>query len=95
MSERIISKRCSSCKQTKPLFEFPKCRSGKDGYHNQCKVCKNGGNRAYRQTKKGKEAGRRSACKWHQSPKGKAYDKQYQHKPTRNITGSIPKDDKQ
>lgn len=40
MSETIITKRCSTCKNNKPISEFNKNRAQKDGYHNQCKICK-------------------------------------------------------
>ena len=32
-------KRCSTCKETKFFDMFSKCKSRKDGYHNQCKAC--------------------------------------------------------
>ncbi|WP_273845372.1 HNH endonuclease [Rubrobacter calidifluminis] len=32
-------KRCSRCRQIKPLSEFCKNRSRKDGYHHRCKAC--------------------------------------------------------
>jgi hypothetical protein len=31
---------CSRCKDNKPLTEFNKCKSCKDGHHPQCKTCK-------------------------------------------------------
>ncbi len=39
MAETIISKRCSKCKQFKPLSEFYKHSSTKDGFRPDCKVC--------------------------------------------------------
>jgi hypothetical protein len=32
-------KTCCTCKQEKPLFEFNKNKSTKDGFHKQCKSC--------------------------------------------------------
>lgn len=34
-------KRCSHCKKTKPLSEFNKNRHCGDGFHSECKTCKN------------------------------------------------------
>lgn len=33
-------KRCSKCKQTKPLSEFTRNKGAKDGYHHYCRICK-------------------------------------------------------
>ena len=36
-----VLKRCSSCKAEIPLIGFHKNKNRKDGYHNQCKRCRN------------------------------------------------------
>ena len=57
MSETIITKRCSNCncKKIKPVSEFSKNRSTKDGYAHQCKICSNNYQRKHYKTKKGRE----------------------------------------
>ena len=54
MSEQIISKRCSKCKEIKPFFEFHKNRKRKEGYQYYCKICNNVCAKKYHQTKKSK-----------------------------------------
>lgn len=39
MTSTIISKKCSSCKQLKPLFEYASNRSRPDGLQTTCKTC--------------------------------------------------------
>ena len=73
MSETIITKRCSKCKEIKPVTEFFKNRTTKDGFQYQCKTCF----KIYKQSDKGKIANRKSAKKIYQTEKGKAYKKQY------------------
>ncbi len=41
------TKRCSCCKQAKPLSDFQKNRSTKDGYHTNCRTCKNKNSSAF------------------------------------------------
>jgi recombination endonuclease VII len=41
-------KRCSSCRQWKPLIEFPRNRRSKDGFHCYCKPCHNRIGREYK-----------------------------------------------
>ena len=69
MAEEIISKRCSKCKDGKPLTEFHKDRRSKDGYKQWCKSCR----KAYKQSEKGKAAAKR----YQQSEKGQAAQKHY------------------
>ena len=38
-SEQEESKRCSKCKEVKPVSEFNKRKDSKDGYRNDCKEC--------------------------------------------------------
>jgi len=39
MTDEITTKRCSYCKQIKPLSEFAKHRYRKDGHGTVCKIC--------------------------------------------------------
>ena len=55
MSDPTITKQCSTCKQTKPIFQFSKDRSQKDGFQGRCKKCKS----AYQKSKNGKAAQKR------------------------------------
>jgi len=77
MSETIQTKRCSKCKQIKPVSEFNKNRSGKDGLHNQCKVCLLENIKKYQKTEKGKATQQAAIKRYKQSKKGKARDKRY------------------
>ena len=70
MSEPIITKRCCTCKEIKPLSEFHKSRRTKDGHRCYCKICCS----QYQKSEKGKAAQKRHA----QSEKGKTYRKHYQ-----------------
>lgn len=68
MVTEIIPKRCSQCKQNKPLSEFSKNRSTKDGLQDWCKSCL----KAYQQTDKGKAVYSKAAAKYYRTPNGKA-----------------------
>lgn len=68
MATEIISKRCSQCKQNKPLSEFSKSQSKKDGLRSWCKSCE----KAYQQSERGKAAHRKGTAKYQQTPEGKA-----------------------
>lgn len=50
------TKRCSMCKETKPVSEFCKSRSHKDGLYSSCKACKSERDRRYREANKEKVA---------------------------------------
>ncbi len=39
MPEPIITKTCRTCKEIKPISEFPKRKDSIDGYRNDCKKC--------------------------------------------------------
>lgn len=65
MPETIISKRCSHCKEIKPIKDFTKLHNGKLGCHNQCKICKSEWAKSdkaklhkkiYQQSQRGKDA---------------------------------------
>jgi len=67
MAEQIIIKRCSVCKQIKPLAEFYKDKRHSDNHCSDCKICRIQRTKRYSQTNKGKAAQKR----YWQSPKGK------------------------
>lgn len=69
MAEQIISKKCSRCKEIKPISEFSKSLKEKDGRQTYCKLCQ----KKYAHSKKGKTAHKY----YHQSKKGKARHKRY------------------
>lgn len=72
MAETIISKRCSKCKEIKPITEFYKNRSTKDGCHSWCKSCDEIWQKQYRQS------GHRERKRVYQaSNKGRATRKKY------------------
>jgi len=82
MAELSITKQCTACKEIKPISEFHKDRSRKDGLQRKCKICR----KAYDQTEKGKavrqvyqqsEQGKVVRFRYLQSEKGKAYQKRY------------------
>lgn len=54
MSERIVSKSCSYCKQIRPLSEFYKAKKTVDGLYCNCKTCHYSMTKKYGQTEKGK-----------------------------------------
>lgn len=53
MPEIIIPKRCSQCKQIKPLTDYSKNRNAKDGHQYQCKICRKVICRVFQQSVKG------------------------------------------
>lgn len=52
------TKRCSGCKETKPVSEFSKKRSAKDGLNSHCKNCRSEKSRRYYEANKEKVAER-------------------------------------
>ena len=59
MPNQSITKRCSHCKQVKPLFEFHKNQASKDGRQNQCKICMKESVKKYDNNPKGKATAKR------------------------------------
>jgi len=91
MAEIIKTKRCSKCKQIKPLSEFSKHKSYEDGHRYWCKLCESQYSKKYLQTKhgkatrenynetdKGKQARKRASKHYQQSEKGKVSGERYQ-----------------
>lgn len=79
MSNKIISKRCSECKETKPISEFYKAQTS-DGYRKDCKKCHLKQSARYAKTGKGKIAHRKAWQKYNESKKGKSYKKDFYEK---------------
>ncbi len=77
MSEPIISKPCSKCKQFKSLSEFYRNKSKKDGFSHACKSCDKASVAKYSQTEKGKAVNRKSVEKYSKTEKGKTVQKNY------------------
>ena len=82
MSNTIQTKRCSKCKQIKPISEFHKESANKDGHNRWCKKCryiydksekKNIYNKKYRKTNNYKIA----YTKYNNSEKGRKKHKEY------------------
>lgn len=74
MAAEIISKRCSKCKQTKPISEFHKNPASHGGHINACKNCQHQQQKYYRQSTKGKSV---REC-YIKSEKGKTAYKRYE-----------------
>jgi len=74
-------KSCSRCNETKPLSEFYKDRSKKDGLTGFCKSCMKTHQRTYRQTERGGAVHLKSVLKYQQTPKGKAKIAKYLKSP--------------
>lgn len=55
---------CNSCRNTKNLVEFSKNKCRKDGFENQCKVCRYKYLQKYRATEKGKITNRKGYSSW-------------------------------
>lgn len=77
MSEQIITKRCTVCKQIKPVSEFYKNRTRKDNHRRDCKVCNCKRVKEYRQTERGRESNRQGVARYLKTKKGKACYKRY------------------
>jgi len=78
-------KTCSKCKETKPLSEFYKNRSTKDGLQAYCKICQSKYQakyqKMYSQTERGRTAHKRAMARYLKTDKGailtKARSRQY------------------
>ena len=66
-------KTCSNCKTEKPLTEFSKDRSKKDGTRNYCKCCAKARNKAYYEANREKEKARKKAWREANPEKIKAW----------------------
>ena len=82
MSEPIITKRCSHCKEIKGISEFSKNKFASDGIHYQCKTCRKLALQRYYATEKGK------ACieRYKKTKKGKETARKYRESHQEQIT---------
>lgn len=71
MAEQIIIKRCTKCKETKPLSKFSKRSNRPCGYQSECKSCRLEYQRKYRQTERGKAIHKAGNQRYNRSEKGK------------------------
>jgi len=76
MSEIIQTKRCSKCKDFKPLFEFHKNCTRKDGHQYVCKTCQ----KHYQQSERGKTIQHKAKIRYRQTEHGQNTQKVYQKK---------------
>lgn len=72
MSEPILTKQCSKCKQIKSISEFNKQSTCKNGIRSYCKSCQKVMDRNYEKTTKGKTVRRKALKKYRKTAKGKA-----------------------
>jgi len=77
MAETIISKKCTKCKEIKPLSEFCRDRANKIGRKSCCKICDLKQVKKYQQTKRGKVVKRKANARYKKTEKGKAAEKRY------------------
>lgn len=78
MAETIQTKQCSRCKDFKPLNEFHKNCTRKDGLQSYCKTCGKIHHRKYEKTEKGKMANLKASLRYSRTTKGKVTAKRYQ-----------------
>lgn len=57
--KETIMKRCCTCKETKPLDEFYRNKSTKDGYQSSCKPCQLGHANAWKKANRERDNARR------------------------------------
>ncbi len=83
MSEPIKTKRCSKCKEIKPLDKFHKRKdriSKGLGVTSRCKQCRNEHSRKYRNTPRGNMVYQKALYRWQRSEKGRHYQCEYRKK---------------
>jgi hypothetical protein len=68
----MVEKSCSKCKVKKPLLNFYKNRTTKDGYAYECKKCKDSRPNTYWKTEKARARERERYLKRVSTPEGKA-----------------------
>ncbi len=74
MAEVVVqTKRCYTCKDTKPADCFYRHSRSKDGLQDECKSC----NKARSLTKAGRERSRKSSRKYMRSPRGRKKNSDY------------------
>jgi len=78
MAEQIITKICRTCKQTKPISEFYKDRSRKDGFRGCCKICAYQISKQYKKRYHQTENFKTAQKRYEQSEKGRIVRKRFQ-----------------
>lgn len=48
----ITQKRCGACGDVKPIFDFHRCKTAKDGYQYRCRECKKRHQKAFKTPRK-------------------------------------------
>lgn len=76
MSDEIISKQCTKCKEVKPVSEFYKHPRYKDGYRRWCKACDKADVVRWRKTPNGKVLRKQQVKKYRETDK---YKRCYDH----------------
>lgn len=71
ITEMETEKYCPGCKTPKPLGEFCKNRSRKDGLSNRCRGCKGQYQAEYQTTERGREFGHRTNRRYRATLKGR------------------------
>lgn len=73
-------KKCSKCKETKPLDEFPNSKQTRDGKFSYCKACRSDYNKKYKDKRHAcpekKARDRQQAADWYQINKDRVNEKQ-------------------
>ncbi len=87
MPNEIASKRCCKCKKSKPLSEFYKNCTTKDGYQLECKTCR----KEHAQSKRSKTYHKIYQNQYYQTEKGKAVILKSVKKYQKTIKGKISK----
>jgi len=77
MSEQIITKQCTKCKEVKPFSKFNICTNNPFGYQAYCKVCQKQYSKQHLQTERGRELHRQNSARRRCSLKGQEYHRKY------------------
>ena len=85
MADQIITKRCSRCKQVKPVSEFYASTRASDGHCSECKSCNRIACNKYTSTKKGKAVKKATQKRYSQSEKSKIVQKRYNQTEKRKV----------
>lgn len=89
MSETIVTKKCSKCKEIKPFSEFYKDARHKDGHQSQCKICFLEAQKSYRQSEKGRAYQKSYQKRYEQSENGKERHKRADRKYRQTEKGKV------
>lgn len=79
-------KRCYVCKQTKPIDEFGKNKTKKDGLRAECKICHRINDRIYKQNNRKKILKKKKQYRLKNKDKIRKYDRKYRLKKKFGLT---------